>query len=356
MHLKQYEIVQNQDLLKVDIQEVMMTHKTIKHYAYILHDKDDTRPHYHIYVNFGNSGVDSADVAKWFGVPENFVNKIRGRRTDMLLYLTHGQDNQKHKHQYSPSEVVANFDFELEIEKSKILGNFEKYSYAEQLKYVDGLAVSEKAKAFSQLEKLWRLQCQCLSLTTDRSITVVFVCGKAGAGKTYYAKKLLASFGFDYCISSSSNDPFQDYLGQKGMILDDLRYMDFELPDLLKILDNNTASSVKSRFANKVFNGEMIVITSSVPLRYWYPQYRFNKDDTLEQLYRRINFYVKVEEQEITVFKALDEKGEPCGMGTVYKNELYLKKRETEEKKLDVMGAFDRICESADGFTDDLPF
>lgn len=356
MHLKQYEIVQNQNLLKVDIQEVMMTHKTIKHYAYILHDKDDTRPHYHIYVNFGNSGVDSADVAKWFGVPENFVNKIRGRRTDMLLYLTHGQDNQKHKHQYSPSEVVANFDFELEIEKSKILGNFEKYSYAEQLKYVDGLAVSEKAKAFSQLEKLWRLQCQCLSLTTDRSITVVFVCGKAGAGKTYYAKKLLASFGFDYCISSSSNDPFQDYLGQKGMILDDLRYMDFELPDLLKILDNNTASSVKSRFANKVFNGEMIVITSSVPLRYWYPQYRFNKDDTLEQLYRRINFYVKVEEQEITVFKALDEKGEPCGMGTVYKNELYLKKRETAEKKLDVMGAFDRICESSDSFTDELPF
>ena len=80
------------------------------------------------------------------------------------------------------------------------------------------------------------------------------------------------------------------------------------------------------------------------------------KDDTLEQLYRRINFYVKVEEQEITVFKALDEKGEPCGMCTVYKNELYLKKRETAEKKLDVMGAFDRICESADSFTDELPF
>ena len=343
MHLKQYEIVQNQDLLKVDIQEVMMTHKTIKHYAYILHDKDDTRPHYHIYVNFGNSGVDSADVAKWFGVPENFVNKIRGRRTDMLLYLTHGQDNQKHKHQYSPSEVVANFDFELEIEKSKILGNFEKYSYAEQLKYVDGLAVSEKAKAFSQLEKLWRLQCQCLSLNTDREITVVFVCGKAGAGKTYYAKKLLSGFGFDYCISSSSNDPFQDYLGQKGMILDDLRYMDFELSDLLKILDNNTSSSVKSRFANKVFNGQMIVITSSVPLRYWYPQYRYNKDDTLDQLYRRVNFYVKVDEREITVYDEIDGSGEPCGTGVIYKNELYEKKKEQSKKKLDVKGAFDKI-------------
>ena len=240
----------------------------------------------------------------------------------------------------------------LEIEKSKILGNFEKYSYAEQLKYVDSLAISEKAKAFSQLEKLWRLQCQCLSLNTDRNINVVFVCGKAGAGKTYYAKKLLNSFGFDYCISSSSNDPFQDYLGQKGMILDDLRYMDFELSDLLKILDNNTASSVKSRFANKVFNGEMIVITSSVPLRYWYPQYRYNKDDTLDQLYRRVNFYVKVDEREITVYDEIDGSGEPCGTGVIYKNELYEKKKEQSKKKLDVKGAFDKICEGFDG----LPF
>ena len=52
MQLKQYDIVQNQDLLTVDIQEVCMKYKTIKKWAYILHDKDDTRPHYHIYVNF----------------------------------------------------------------------------------------------------------------------------------------------------------------------------------------------------------------------------------------------------------------------------------------------------------------
>ena len=180
----------------------------------------------------------------------------------------------------------------------------------------------------------------------------MFVNGKAGTGKTYYAKKLLSGFGFDYCISSSSNDPFQDYLGQKGMILDDLRYMDFELSDLLKILDNNTSSSVKSRFANKVFNGQMIVITSSVPLRYWYPQYRFNKDDTLEQLYRRINFYVKVEEKEITVYNEINGKGDPDGTGVIYKNELYELKKEKSNKKLDVMGAFDKICESFDG----LPF
>lgn len=363
MNLRQMEIVTDVDKLKVDLQATFMQYTTIKKWAYIIHDKDDTRPHYHIALHFGGASVDTAQVAKWFNLGytddngtkhsgENFINKIKGRWTDVLLYLTHANDTQKYKHQYSPSEVVANFDFETEIANAKILGDFEHYSYAQQLKYVDSLAVSEKAKAFSQLEKLWRLQCQCLSLNTDREITVVFVSGKAGTGKTYYAKKLLAGFGFDYCISSSSNDPFQDYLGQKGMILDDLRYVDFELSDLLKILDNNTSSSVKSRFANKVFNGQMIVITSSVPLRYWYPQYRFNKDDTLEQLYRRINFYVKVGEKEITVYEEINGKGDPDGTGVIYKNELYELKKEKSIKKLDVMGAFDKICESFDG----LPF
>ncbi len=57
MQLKHYEIVTDVDKLKVDIQKVCMEHKTIKHWAYILHDKDDTRAHYHIYVNFGNAGV-----------------------------------------------------------------------------------------------------------------------------------------------------------------------------------------------------------------------------------------------------------------------------------------------------------
>ena len=59
MQLKHYEIVTDADKLNVDIQKVCMEHTTIKHWAYILHDKDDTRPHYHIYVNFGKCGVRS---------------------------------------------------------------------------------------------------------------------------------------------------------------------------------------------------------------------------------------------------------------------------------------------------------
>ena len=107
MNLKHYEIVIYKDYLKVDIQKTLKEYKTIKKWAYILHDKDDTDPHYHIYVNFGGQSVDSALVAKWFklaytdenGVEhsgENFIEKIKGRSSDALLYLIHGNDTQKH--------------------------------------------------------------------------------------------------------------------------------------------------------------------------------------------------------------------------------------------------------------------
>jgi hypothetical protein len=146
MFLKQMEIVVDEDKIHVDIQKVCMERKTIKKWAYILHDKDDTRNHYHIYINFGNSSVNTADVAKWFELGytkdgkdytgEQFIEKVKGRYTDMLLYLTHGNDSQQNKYQYSPDEARANFDFQTEIENAKNLGNFEKYSYAQQLQYV----------------------------------------------------------------------------------------------------------------------------------------------------------------------------------------------------------------------------
>ena len=221
-------------------------------------------------MNFGTSGVDSKMIAEWFGLQESQVQRVKGRRTDILAYLIHGNDSQKNKYQYSPNEVISNFDFLTEIQNSKIIGNFDKYSYARQLAYINTLPISEKAKAYTQLNKLWDLHCRCQMLNPDRRIEVIFVTGTPGAGKTFYAKEFCKTHDLDYCISSSSNDPFQDYCGQDVIILDDMRDSAFEFHDLLKILDNNTCSSIKSRFMNKGFFGKYIFITSTVPLAYWY--------------------------------------------------------------------------------------
>ena len=346
MRKKHCEVVSNVSHLKVDIQAVIRSKKSIKQWAYILHDKDDTEPHYHIYLNFGKTSVEFADVASWFGLDENFVNKVEGRKVDMLMYLTHSNAGQEHKYQYSPKEVIANFDFESEVAVSKILGNFEQFSYAQQLEYINSLSVNEKTKAHTQLDKLWKLHCQCLVLKPDRQIEVMFIHGKGGTGKTYYAKKLLEKMGYDFCVSSSSNDPFQDYMGQQAIILDDLRDKAFEFEDLLKLLDNDTASSVKSRFSNKVFNGKIIVITSTVPLAYWYREYQYNMADTLQQLYRRITSYVVVEEQYVSVYEDLDTRGRPIGLPRVFKNEIPELKRQ-KPKKTDFGAVFGEMLEDA---------
>ncbi len=358
MNLKMCEVVTDVDKLKVDLQETFMKYTTIKKWAYILHDKDDTRPHYHIALHFGGASVDTKQVAEWFklgytdkdGVKhtgEQFVERVKCKRwSGIVTYLIHGQSSQQHKHQYSLSEVHANFDVETELANEKILGDFEHYSYAQQLQYVNSLPVGEKAQAYSKLRKLWELHCQVLALNTDRQIQVVFVTGKGGAGKTYYAKKLLNSLNYDFCISSSSNDPFQDYMGQRAIILDDLRDSSFMFEDLLKILDNNTSSSVRSRFSNKVFNGEMIIITSAVPIVYWYKGISFCKSiEDLIQLYRRISCYVVVTDKDITVYEeGLNESGRPKGSGYSFKNELSEKKTE-QKQKFDYKSAFGKICD-----------
>lgn len=358
MKLRHYEIVQDSDKLKVDLQEVFMKYKTIKQWAYIEHNRCDTRPHYHIYINFGGSSVESELVAKWFNLGyvndkgeektgENFIRRVTGRKADMLAYLTH--ENAPHKVQYSRDEVTSNFKFALEIEKAKILGDFKNYSYAQQLDYVHSLPLDEQTQAFAKLEKLWKIECQHRTLNPERQMQVIFITGKGGTGKTYYAKKLLTSMKLDFCISSSSNDPFQDYLGQKAIILDDLRDKAFinangtdNFEDLLKILDNNTSSSVRSRFSNKVFNGEVIVITSSVPLCYWFSAKKGTSED-LQQLYRRISVYVHMTDKVIEVYSQIDRDGKPCGPCKSYVNEVAeLKQKPVEHKDLTL--EFDKIC------------
>ncbi len=359
MKLKHYEVETQPQFLKEPLQDILKRYSTIKKWAYILHDKDkDITPHFHIYINFGDTGVESSEVAKWFGIQESQIEKVKGRASDMLLYLIHGNDSQQHKYQYSPDEVNANFNFKSAIAEAKILGNFEKYSYAKQLKFIKTQPKDEQVKLHKKLKDHWKLHCEYLTLNPDRDIQVMFVTGKAGTGKTYYAKKFLEKLDYDFAVSSSSNDPFQDYQGQDAIILDDVRDTVFEFQDLLKMLDNNTASSFKSRFANKVFNGKMIVLTSSVPLHYWYKsassnmpswykEVRTSGKEDFTQLCRRISCYVTVTEDIVSVYNELDEQGKPCGRSSVYENEIKKLKQE-KKQKFDFKSVFDSFCEKAE--------
>ena len=363
MKLKQCEIVNDLDKMTVDIEKTCNKYKTIKQWAYILHDKDDTRPHYHIYLNFGSSSVDTSMVAGWFNLADNFVNRVKGRKADMLKYLTHSNESQQGRHQYSIDEVHSNFDIQAEISLTNVIGNFDKYSYAKQIDILHSIEdVSLQTKMYNKLEKLWDLECKYQIQQIDRNIEVVFITGESGTGKTTFAKHLLDELGYDYCISSSNNDVFQDYQGQQAIILDDLRDSSFSLTDLLKILDNNTNSSIKSRYNNKVFNGKMIIITSCKPLNKWYNSTESNvSSESLFQLYRRITLHVKVTEGTIFMCDKIDNRGRPV---QAYINNMpnpilsLVKKYESKPKNYFEMmyNRFKRMDETKDRFATDEMF
>ena len=117
-----------------EMQEIIDKHRTIKEWAYIIHDKDVytkkdeeknpehkegtlKKPHIHLYLNFGQGSATFKDVARWFKDEPQYVGKVHGRKADMLLYLTHR--NVPEKYQYKDDEVVSNFDLKQAIEEDQ---------------------------------------------------------------------------------------------------------------------------------------------------------------------------------------------------------------------------------------------
>lgn len=320
MKLRHLEIVSDSTHLKESkVLDTIKQYKTIKEWAYILHDKDKDEDgklknsHYHVYLWF-ESAVDTDMVAHWFGLKKNFIKKIQGRKKDILLYLTH--KNAPEKYQYQDDQVKSNFDLKAYIDKEnkyERLSNFTEYSYAQHITYIyENFTERERIKAHQYLKDNWLLHCEYLETKGDRNMKVIFINGVAGSGKTTYAKKLAEAKKMDYYVSSSNNDALGGYKGQKVLILDDARDSTFSFNDFLKLLDNHTSSSVRSRYNNKVFNGEIIIITSVVPLAQWYSGIDSKiTEESKTQLYRRINEYYEMDKKTIKAYTNLNDKGMP---------------------------------------------
>ena len=159
MILRQCEIVTNvEHTSETFINIVLMGYATIKEWAYIKHDKDvnekgePVKPHFHIYLNFGVA-QDTDKIAKWFEVKPNFVNKIKGRKKDMLKYLIH--KNAPSKYQYDITEVKSNCDLEVELLDDDVIGDFKNYSYAQMLDFIDKIEKPAlRVKHYERLKKL----------------------------------------------------------------------------------------------------------------------------------------------------------------------------------------------------------
>lgn len=139
-NIMQYEFhpETGEPLLNEETIKDAVAHRTIKRWAYVAHDRDvysaldeeqnpehikgQTKPkHWHIALEMGSNQAEIGTIAKWFGIPENFVDIAKGKGAflDIVQYLTHEGEKQQElgKRLYEDEEIKANFDFRKELDK-----------------------------------------------------------------------------------------------------------------------------------------------------------------------------------------------------------------------------------------------
>lgn len=302
MKLKLFEIMQDIEKIDMKIVNEALEKNSIKDYAYIIHDKDIdkngnlVRKHIHIVVRL-KYACESKYIADWFKVKEQYIEKCKSNWAGMLSYLIH--KNALEKYQYPESDVISNFDWKKEVNKNNRLKEIiEKIGNGEirEFNFYDFMDIDEYTKYKRQIDVAFQFRRE-KSKGVDRKMNAIFITGDAGVGKTFYAKEFAKEKSYSVFVSSGTNDPFDGYKGEDCIILDDLRPSTMHLADLLKVLDNNTASSVKSRYFNKILECKLIIITTTKDIDTFFNEVFAKPDEkeTAKQLMRRCQIHIRMD-------------------------------------------------------------
>lgn len=281
---------------------------SIKDYLWILHDKDHSDPeawHIHCYLRFKDSVPTSAILAKLKGVCEvQQLEHIKGGWEKAMAYAVHW--NAPEKHQYDESEAHSNYEWQKDA-KQAIKGRnrreqiISKIASGEYKRYniTDFVTASEFVEHKRAIEAAFEYKENLQLRKKDRQMNVFYINGEAGTGKTTFAKQMAKQFG-DYFISASGKDFLDGYAGQPAIILDDFRATQATLSTMLKLLDNNTASSVESRYKNKsISECKAIYITTTLtPFEMFHNVFSENTEP-YEQFKRRLGTYFTMYEDHI---------------------------------------------------------
>lgn len=297
-------------------------------YAGILHDKDTgEKPHITIFMHFPN-GREVIPLAKKLNIAPQYL-KIWDKGIDNgFAYLTHRTPNAIDDYQYSPNEVVANFDYadwlsKYEAKKQKK----EKGPYGDNdIKHLldclyvgimtredveSRLSGSEYAQYHKKIDDVCakRMQDVAKQRNAERKakgekVKAVWIFGPAGTGKTRFAKEQAAKQDEHYYITGSSRDPFQRYNCEDVIIYDEARPGDIAFSDLLKLLDpyGEDVAAPSRYFDKSICAGTFYITSPYSPLDYYK---KFMGDgwafqtDKYEQLLRRLTLVIQITEESI---------------------------------------------------------
>lgn len=333
--MKLIEYCQQIKHLKMPLNDIYneLEQRPIKRYLAIIHDKDilndgTHKPdHLHVMMEL-QSNQHIEDVAKWFkDEPQYFEKpKTKGKfaYNNMVSYALHLTDTaiDDGKYQYELSDVKSNFNVSqlvkiitsdisgIKLKQQELNEIYEKIMNNEipHSQLGDYFSNMEWKKHLKDIEDCYKIRnAKILQLMEEgKEMNVIYMTGKAGTGKTTYAKIISKSMGYHFYVTSSGTDPLGEYDGQECIILDDLRKENFSYSELLKFLDNNTHSFVKSRYSNKCpYNCKLLIITSVLDPKQLYQEYELSSEDSLNQLTRRISLLCEFSDdmKNITMFE-----------------------------------------------------
>lgn len=309
-----------------------------KKYAVIIHDKDiddngkPEEPHVHAMLSFENARSLN-NVASLLNDKPQYIEAWTRKEGNGFAYLVHATKKAQNKHQYDTSEVTANFDYaeellkiSAEVAKSKrgtkvqLLLDALYEGTISKSEVEERLTGSQYGRYHRQIESIWSKRLKNLAeqwkkdmIEHGKQITVIWIYGASGVGKTRLAKEYAKNAHQDYYFSGSSRDIFQNYAGQHTLILDELRPESITYGDLLKITTPFGAEEqimAPSRYSDKSLACDLIIITTPFsPLSFYrkifgyeisYPNsINGNNEDSFEQLLRRLTLVIGINEQYI---------------------------------------------------------
>lgn len=296
-------------------------------FCWALHDKDTEPDGYHcdIMLKFKDSVPTQAIVNKvnklagCESIGFEQLEKIKSGWDNAVAYIGHW--NAPDKHRYDISEIHCNFDYEAlankaisPIKDKYLLDLIDKIESGElkRYNYMDYMTVQQFVAYNSRLNKAWTYYEEKKIRELKHSsidMDVIYIAGDPESYKTTFAKMICEKKGFEFCVSSSSNDPFQDYKGEEALILDDLRPDALCISDLLKVLDHHTRSSSSSRFYNKFLFTKLIIITSVMEIEAFFKDLSQDKPEPKKQLFRRCNIYIKMRKKNIDIYQYSSDSG-----------------------------------------------
>lgn len=303
--------------------------------AGILHDKDindegnPANPHVHVMMHFKNARS-LYQIAKLLHDKPERVEKWKGYAETGFSYLIHETENSFDRYQYNPAEVISNFNYPAFLEevrkkvKAKNKGKLIKEKTLIK-NYLDAILSGKMSKEevesklnASQLARYHR-QIEIIhqkwlensarkwkeKMSKERKrIRTIWLYGYAGVGKTRKAKKIAEDLKDSYFITGSNNDPFQEYVDEHIVILDELRPSAFNYSDLLKMFDPYNIGGVSpARYKDKKLVVHTFIITTPYSPKEFYEAVARNnrkqfdvKIDTFYQLARRLDEVIHLTE------------------------------------------------------------